>query len=101
MILWTYCVDKTRALHKIKFFVFDARKIDNSYIFPRLFVYFTSLSLSTAHALSFPQQDFMTILYTLLSNVIIYFLLTLPLSIDKGVKILYEYRILYLKRKVK
>lgn len=29
----------------------------------------------------------MTILYTFLSNVIIYFLLPLPLSFDKGVKI--------------
>ena len=101
MILWTYCVDKPRALYKIKFFVFDVRKIDNSYIFLRLFVYFTNLSLSTTQASAFLNQDFMTILYSFLSDVIIYFLLTLPLSIDKGVKIFYEYQILYLKRKVK
>ena len=101
MILWTYCVDKPRALYKIKFFVFDVRKIDNSYIFLRLFVYFTNLSLSTTQASAFLNQDFMTILYSFLSDLIIYFLLTLPLSIDKGVKIFYEYQILYLKRKVK
>lgn len=87
MILWTYCVDKTRALYKIKFFVFDVRKIDNSYIFLWLFVYFANLSLSSTHASDFLNQDFMTILYTFLSNVIIYFLLPLPLSFDKGVKI--------------
>lgn len=94
-------MDKPRVLYKIKFFVFDVRKIDNSYIFLRLFVYFTNLSLSTTQASAFLNQDFMTILYSFLSDVIIYFLLTLPLSIDKGVKIFYEYQILYLKRKVK
>lgn len=57
MILWTYCVDKTRALYKIKFFVFDVRKIDNSYIFLRLFVYFANLSLSSTHASDFLTQD--------------------------------------------
>lgn len=53
MILWIYCVNKTRALYKIKFFVFDVRKIDNSCMVVRLFVYFANLSLSATHVPAF------------------------------------------------
>lgn len=53
MILWIYCVDKICVFYKIKFFVFDVRKIDNLYIFFWLFVYFVNLFLSSMYVLDF------------------------------------------------